>query len=101
MLADGMAPMSSATSPPVSVDSAGRILLPTAVRRRLNLRPGAKLMLDVVAGRIELTPADSPDAGFTTAASGRQVLARTGEPLDAAAAVRAERQARSLPRKRR
>lgn len=92
--------MSSATSPPVSVDSAGRILLPTAVRRRLNLRPGAKLMLDVVAERIELTPADSSEIGFSTTVSGRKVLARSGEPFDAAAAVRGERQARALPRKR-
>jgi AbrB family looped-hinge helix DNA binding protein len=93
--------MSAAKTVLVTVDSAGRILLPSAVRRRLNLRPGAKLMLDVVAERIELTPADSPDAGFTTAASGRQVLARTGEPFDAAAAARAEHRVRSLPRKRR
>ncbi|MCC7460843.1 MAG: AbrB/MazE/SpoVT family DNA-binding domain-containing protein [Gammaproteobacteria bacterium] len=85
---------------PITIDSAGRILLPSAVRRRLNLRPGAKLMLDVVAERIELTPADSSEAGFSTAASGRKVLARTGEPFDAAAAVRGERQVRALPRKR-
>lgn len=93
--------MSSPNKSPITVDSAGRILIPSAVRRRLNLRPGTKLLLDVVAERIELTPADSADVGFATAASGRQVLARTAESFDAAAAVRAERQSRSLPRKRR
>ena len=40
----------------IAMDQAGRIVLPKEVRQRLNLAPGARLMLDVVAQRIELTP---------------------------------------------
>ena len=40
----------------LTIDSAGRIVLPSAVRRALNLSAGSRLRLDVVAQRIELTP---------------------------------------------
>lgn len=78
---------------PVTIDSAGRVLLPSAVRRRLNLQSGARLNLEIVAERIQLSPASSPDPRLIVAASGRKVLPATGEPFDAAAATRAERQA--------
>jgi AbrB family looped-hinge helix DNA binding protein len=85
----------------ITVDSAGRVVLPSEARRHLNLRPGSRLLLQVVAGRIELTP--EPDAAppAALAASRRRVLPATGTPFDAAAAVRAERAARAVPRKAR
>ena len=81
----------------LTMDSAGRIVLPSAVRRALNLTAGSRLRLDVVAQRIELTP--EPDASTRTSllvvAGQRTVLRPTGKPADAAAVVRAERDAQA------
>ena len=77
----------------LTIDSAGRIVLPSAVRRRLNLTAGSRLRLDVVAQRIELTPEPDADAGLRVVAGRRTVLQPTGKAFDAAQAVRAEREA--------
>jgi AbrB family looped-hinge helix DNA binding protein len=82
-------------SQPITMDQAGRIVLPKEVRRRLNLGPGARLMLDVVAQRIELTPEPQADAELLVTAGRRTVLRPTGKAFDAAAATRAERDALS------
>ena len=82
-------------SQPITMDQAGRIVLPMAVRRRLNLAPGARLMLDVVAQRIELTPEPQAEAELVVTAGRRTVLRPTGKAFDAAAATRAERDSQS------
>lgn len=90
--------------PALTLDSAGRIVLPSAVRRQFNLTPGSRLTLAVVAQRIELTPApDAGDAGLQVVAGKRTLLRPRGQAADAAAAVRAERdaQARGSTRGRR
>lgn len=79
----------------ITMDQAGRIVLPKEVRRRLNLAPGARLMLDVVAQRIELTPEPQAQDELTLTAGKRMVLRATGKAFDAAAATRAEREAQS------
>ena len=79
----------------ITMDQAGRIVLPMAVRRRLNLEPGARLMLDVVAQRIELTPEPQAEAELVVTAGRRTLLRPTGKAFDAAAATRAEREAQS------
>jgi AbrB family looped-hinge helix DNA binding protein len=76
----------------ITIDNAGRIVLPSEVRRRLNLVPGSRLMLDVVAQRIELTPAPQEDADLMVTKGKRTVLRPTGKPFDAAAATRMERE---------
>jgi AbrB family looped-hinge helix DNA binding protein len=81
----------------LTIDSAGRIVLPSEVRRQLNLTAGSRLSLDVVAQRIELTPAPDADAGLQVVAGKRTVLAPSGKAFDAAAAVRADRDARARP----
>lgn len=73
------------------MDRAGRIVLPSEVRKRLNLSSGARLRLEVIAERIELTPETEPQPALVRK-GGRLVLAATGEPLDAAAAIREERE---------
>ncbi len=74
-----------------TLDSTGRIVLPSDVRKRLHLETGARFSVEVVADRIELTLEASPD-GAVVRKAGRLALAAAGEPLDAAAAIRAERQ---------
>lgn len=54
--------MRDAAGQPVTVDRAGRIVLPVDVRRRLKLGLGSRLTLDVVAQRIELTPQPAADS---------------------------------------
>ena len=84
----------------LTIDSAGRIVLPSAVRRALNLSAGSRLRLDVVAQRIELTPELDADAdGVLLRRPGmRTVLKPAGQPFDAAAAIRAERDAQARRR---
>ncbi len=79
----------------ITIDRAGRIVLPAELRRRLNLGPGSRLRLDVVAQHIELTPETEPATELAMSSSRRTVLRPTGEPFDAAAAVRAEREAQA------
>jgi AbrB family looped-hinge helix DNA binding protein len=86
------------------IDSAGRVVLPRAVRESLGLRAGMRLRMRVLAGRLELTVAeDEPPAALS--ASGRRVLPKAAADAgfsgasEARAAVRAERDA--LPRRRR
>jgi AbrB family looped-hinge helix DNA binding protein len=85
----------------ITVDSAGRIVLPSAVRRRLNLTAGSRLTLDVVAQRIELTPEADADDGLLIVPGQRTVLRPTGQAFDAAAVVRAERDAQANAKTRR
>jgi AbrB family looped-hinge helix DNA binding protein len=79
----------------ITMDRTGRIVVPIEVRRRLNLAPGARLMLDVVAQRIELTPELQAEPELLVKAGRRTVLRPTGKTFDAAAATRAEREAQS------
>lgn len=76
----------------VRIDDAGRITLPSAIRERLNLLAGAMLSVNVVADRIKLIPNDVPPR--LVRRGDRLVVAPTGTPFDAAAAVRTERDAR-------
>lgn len=80
----------------ITIDQAGRVVLPAELRRQLNLVAGAQLRVEVVAQRLELTPQPAvamPDFGRST--SGRPVLPAGGGPFDAAAATRAERDAQA------
>ena len=77
----------------ITIDRSGRVVLPSAVRRLLNLSPGSRLTLDVVAQRIELTP--KADAELLRRPGQRTVLKPSRQPFDAAAAVRAERDAQA------
>ena len=85
----------------LTLDSSGRVVLPSETRRRLNLRPGSRLLLSVVAERIELTPEPQADAELHVAPSRRTVLPATGRAFDAAAAPRREREAQARRRKAR
>lgn len=77
----------------IKMDASGRLVLPRALRERLNLRGGAQLRADVVAGHIELVPVAAEDAAVVVKKGGLVVLKRTGVVTDAAAAVMSERAA--------
>ncbi len=79
----------------ITIDRAGRVVLPAELRRRLNLRPGSRLLLEVVAQKIELTPEPQQMAELVLSAGRRTVLRPSGEVFDAAAATRAEREAQA------
>ena len=85
----------------IQMDSSGRLVLPRAVRETLNLKGGANLQVEVLAGRIELTPIGG--VGETTLArkGGITVLARANAKVDAAGAVAAEREAQEERGRRR
>lgn len=85
----------------LTVDSAGRVLLPSETRRQLNLQPGSRLLLSVMSGRTQLTPEPQADAELHVAPSHRSVLPATGQVFDAAAATRKERETQSRRRKAR
>jgi len=79
----------------ISMDASGRLVLPKAIRERLNLANGASLRVDVVAGHVELTPIETAGATQMSRKAGIMVLKRTGAKADAAAAVCAEREAQA------
>lgn len=83
--------MSSDATTITTLDSTGRVVVPAEVRKQLRLATGARFSVDVVADRIELTLEAPPESAVVRKA-GRLVLAASGEALDAAAAIRAERQ---------
>ncbi len=91
--------MSTPIARPLVIDSTGRIVLPSEVRRRLNLRAGSRLRLDVVAERIELTPEPEAEPDLRVSATKRAVLRPTGRVFDAAVATRAERDAQARRRR--
>jgi AbrB family looped-hinge helix DNA binding protein len=82
--------MDSAMTSTITMDAAGRVVLPAQIRKKLHLQAGSKLRLDIVADRLELTP-EPEETARVTRKGGRLVLAETGKPFDAAATVRAER----------
>ena len=91
---------SPASATTTTLDSTGRVVLPSVVRRRLRLEAGARFHVEVVGDRIELTLEAPPEPAVVRKA-GRLVLAAAGEPLDAAEAIRAERQTQATRARRR
>ncbi len=100
MLQPGFATMSTSTSSTTKLDSTGRVVLPSEVRKRLRLAAGARFHVEVVADRIELT-LEAPAEPALVRKAGRLVLAAAGEQLDAAAAIRDERRAQATRARRR
>lgn len=77
-----------------TIDNVGRIVLPSDIRRRLNLVPGSRLRLEIVAERIELTPEAEATPALVRKGK-RLLLPASGASFDAAGAVRAEREAQA------
>ncbi len=78
----------------VTIDRAGRVVIPAPVRERLGLRPGTRLDLSIEDGAVRLAPAASPPRLVTR--HGRLVARPTVQPeelpaVDIAALIEEER----------
>jgi len=78
----------------IQMDASGRLVLPKPVREALNITGPASFTAEIVGGRLELTPAALDSVAGLKDKGGMRVLARTGVPVDAGAAVRADRHSR-------
>ena len=77
----------------LTIDESGQIELPEQLRRIFGVKPGVRVRAEVTPDRIEIVK-DIPLASETTRSpNGRLVLASTGVRVDAASAVREERDA--------
>jgi bifunctional DNA-binding transcriptional regulator/antitoxin component of YhaV-PrlF toxin-antitoxin module len=84
----------------LSLDEAGRLVLPNTALRVLGIKPGDQVRADVSPNRIDICP-EPPVMAQGVIESGVLVMARKGIRMDAAAAVRADRDSlaeRALPR---
>jgi len=81
----------------ISMDRAGRIVIPKAVRERLGADETTVFNLDVVLDRIEIRPQDEGgnDARITKK-SGMWVIPATGKKFSAAEAVRQDQEDRAV-----
>jgi len=77
-----------------TIDAGGRIVVPKEVRERLGLRPGSRIVLREVQGRLEISPATTPvrlveHEGVLVAVSDADLPVLTAEQLrDAVEATR-------------
>ena len=83
--------MTDATASVISMDASGRFVLPKAVRDQLCLKPGSRFSVEVVAGRIELTPQDDEEVQLVRV-NGRLVLRAPPSKVGVAAASVADRE---------
>jgi bifunctional DNA-binding transcriptional regulator/antitoxin component of YhaV-PrlF toxin-antitoxin module len=75
----------------LTIDESGQIELPESLRQIFGAMPGVRIRAEVTPDRIEIVK-DVPVASETILSpSGRLVLAPTGVRVDAARAVREER----------
>ena len=77
----------------ITLDAEGRLLLPAAFRDLLSLKSGAKLKADIAGGKIELTPEPEETIRLVNK-RGLMVIAGIPGPVDAVAAIAADREAR-------
>ena len=79
----------------ISIDQAGRLVLPKPVRDRFNLTKGSKIELQTVGDHLELKPVIEEDEVELVELNGRLIIPATGdETFDAAEALRADREER-------
>ena len=74
----------------LTMDKAGRVVLPKPIRDRLHLQTGAKLRIEIVGDKLELSQ-EVPEVKIARGKSGRRIV--TGwVGFDAAKAVREMRE---------
>jgi AbrB family looped-hinge helix DNA binding protein len=75
----------------ITVDGAGRIVLPKPLRDRLRLIGGTKLRVEAVGDHLELTPEPAEPSPAVVRKGGLLVVPASGVPCDARRAIEAER----------
>lgn len=85
----------------IQMDASGRLVLPRTVRKQLNIVGPVNLQVNVLSGRIELTPVSDIGETALTRKGGITVLTRVNAKVDAASAVAAEREAQKHRGRRR
>lgn len=78
----------------LTLDDQGRITLPEAIKRAFGIRPGAVLRAEVSRGRLQIE-GDLPVITEGVLEDGMLVLPKMGMTMDAAAAIRADREAQA------
>jgi AbrB family looped-hinge helix DNA binding protein len=79
--------------PTITMDAAGRIVLPKPIRERLHLRGGAKLRAHIVADKIELIPEEDENVRIVRKGK-RLVITGVPSPFEAVASIKADRRER-------
>jgi AbrB family looped-hinge helix DNA binding protein len=74
----------------ITMDRAGRLVLPKPVRDKLHLRAGTRLSVTVVADKVELSP--EPEADVRIERRGKRMVIVGGPAFDAVKAVKAARE---------
>jgi|LakMenEpi03Aug12_release.lakeMendotaPanAssembly.Ray.scaffolds.fasta_scaffold2169422_2 bifunctional DNA-binding transcriptional regulator/antitoxin component of YhaV-PrlF toxin-antitoxin module len=78
----------------LTLDDQGRITLPEAIKRAFGIRPGAVLRAEVSRGRLEIQ-GELPVVSEGVLEDGMLMLPKLGITVDAAAAIRAERESQA------
>lgn len=81
----------------VSMDKAGRIIIPKPVRQQLGIGSCATFQLDLILDRVELTPSRPPQTSSSKLIEkdGFLLAKKTGKSFDAAQAIRQDREDRA------
>jgi len=74
----------------ITIDKAGRVVLPKSIRERLHLREGSRLKLELLGDKLELTQ-EAPEVRLERRGKRRVILGWEG--FDAAGAVKSAREA--------
>jgi bifunctional DNA-binding transcriptional regulator/antitoxin component of YhaV-PrlF toxin-antitoxin module len=75
----------------LTIDDAGKIDMPESLRHVFGAKPGVRIRAEVTEGRIEIVKDDLPEVTAGEFENGVLVVPKLGIKMDAAAAVRAER----------
>jgi AbrB family looped-hinge helix DNA binding protein len=89
-ISDGIFPAMKAT---LTVDKAGRIVLPKKIRDSMHLTAGTKLEAELVGGRLQITVEDEEDPPFKMVDGIMVILGGGPTPGGLAKAIREERDA--------
>lgn len=86
-------PISNTMTATITLDSAGRLVLPKAIREKMHLQAGSKLRADLVGEKLEISM-DVPEATVELQKDGLPTIVGW-EGFDAAQAVREMRDSRT------
>jgi AbrB family looped-hinge helix DNA binding protein len=75
----------------ISIDNAGRLVLPKAIRDRFKLTGGSKLRIEPIGEHLELTPIVEDHETVLTKKKGLLIVPATGEKCDAVESIAASR----------